>query len=33
MADAVAAGVPIVSLHPVGGALEHAYLALEEERR
>jgi len=25
--------VPIVSLQPVGGALEHAYLALEEERR
>ncbi|WP_426593373.1 ABC transporter ATP-binding protein [Cellulomonas sp. McL0617] len=33
VADAVGAGVPIVSLHPVGGALEHAYLALEEERR
>jgi ABC-2 type transport system ATP-binding protein len=33
VSDAVAAGVPIVSLHPVGGALEHAYLTLEEERR
>ncbi|RYV50607.1 ABC transporter ATP-binding protein [Pengzhenrongella frigida] len=31
--DAVAAGVPITSLAPVGGALEQAYLALEEERR
>jgi len=33
VSDAVGAGVPIVSLQPVGGALEHAYLALEEERR
>ncbi|WP_456845143.1 ABC transporter ATP-binding protein [Cellulomonas sp. P5_C6] len=31
--DAVAAGVPLVSLVPVGGALEQAYLTLEEERR
>jgi ABC-type multidrug transport system ATPase subunit len=31
--DAVAAGVPLVSLAPAGGALEQAYLALEEERR
>lgn len=31
--DAVAAGVPIVSLAPAGGALEQAYLTLDEERR
>ena len=31
--DAVAAGVPLVSLVPSGGALEQAYLTLEEERR
>ena len=31
--DAVAAGVPLVSLAPAGGALEQAYLALDEERR
>ena len=31
--DAVAAGVPISSLTPASGALEAAYLALEEERR
>ena len=31
--DAVAAGVPVTSLAPAGGALEQAYLALEEERR
>jgi energy-coupling factor transporter ATP-binding protein EcfA2 len=31
--DAVAAGVPIVQVAPAGGALEQAYLALEEERR
>jgi ABC-type multidrug transport system ATPase subunit len=31
--DAVSAGVPLVSLAPAGGALEQAYLALEEERR
>ncbi len=31
--DAVAAGVPLVSLSPASGALERAYLALEEERR
>ena len=31
--DAVAAGVPISSLTPAAGALEAAYLALEEERR
>ncbi|WP_456823383.1 ABC transporter ATP-binding protein [Cellulomonas sp. P5_E12] len=31
--DAVAAGVPLVSLVPAGGALERAYLTLEEERR
>ena len=33
VADAVAAGVPLVSINPVGGSLEHAYLTLEEERR
>jgi energy-coupling factor transporter ATP-binding protein EcfA2 len=31
--DAVTAGVPLVSLAPASGALEQAYLALEEERR
>jgi len=31
--DAVTAGVPISSVAPAGGALEQAYLALEEERR
>lgn len=31
--DAVAAGVPLTSLAPATGALERAYLALEEERR
>ena len=31
--DAVAAGVPVTSLAPAAGALEQAYLALEEERR
>lgn len=31
--DAVAADVPVVSLAPAGGALEQAYLRLEEERR
>lgn len=31
--DAVAAGVPLVSLAPAGGALEQAYLTLDEERR
>lgn len=31
--DAVAAGVPLTSLAPVAGALEQAYLTLEEERR
>jgi energy-coupling factor transporter ATP-binding protein EcfA2 len=31
--DAVAAGVPLVSVAPAAGALEHAYLALDEERR
>ncbi len=31
--DAVAAGVPLVSIAPAGGALEQAYLALDEERR
>nr|WP_146841580.1 ABC transporter ATP-binding protein [Cellulomonas composti] len=31
--DAVAAGVPLVSIAPATGALERAYLALEEERR
>mgnify|MGYP001281272051 CR=1 FL=1 len=31
--DAVAADVPLVSLAPAAGALERAYLALEEERR
>lgn len=30
---AVGAGVPVASLAPAGGALEQAYLALEEERR
>jgi ABC-2 type transport system ATP-binding protein len=33
VSDAVAAGVPLVSLVPSGGALEQAYLTLEEERR
>ncbi|MBO3083123.1 ABC transporter ATP-binding protein [Cellulomonas fengjieae] len=31
--DAVTAGVPIASLVPASGALEQAYLTLEEERR
>jgi ABC-type multidrug transport system ATPase subunit len=31
--DAVAAGVPLVSAAPAAGALERAYLTLEEERR
>ncbi|WP_265522954.1 ABC transporter ATP-binding protein [Oerskovia flava] len=31
--DAVGAGVPIASIAPSSGALEQAYLALEEERR
>ncbi|MBO0899109.1 ABC transporter ATP-binding protein [Cellulomonas sp. zg-ZUI22] len=31
--DAVTAGVPLVSSAPAAGALEQAYLALEEERR
>lgn len=31
--DAVAAGVPLTSAAPAAGALERAYLALEEERR
>jgi ABC-2 type transport system ATP-binding protein len=31
--DLVAAGVPVSSLTPASGALESAYLALEEERR
>jgi ABC-2 type transport system ATP-binding protein len=31
--DAVAAGVPLVSIAPAGGALEQAYLALDAERR
>jgi len=31
--DAVTAGVPVVSSAPAAGALEQAYLALEEERR
>jgi len=31
--DAVAAGVPLTSLGPVVGTLEHAYLTLDEERR
>ena len=31
--DAVAAGVALVSLAPAGGALEQAYLTLEEDRR
>lgn len=31
--DAVTAGVPLVSLVPAAGALEQAYLTLEEERR
>jgi len=30
---AVAAGVPVTSFAPAGGALEQAYLALEEDRR
>ncbi|WP_448058758.1 ABC transporter ATP-binding protein [Cellulomonas hominis] len=31
--DAVAAGVPLVSIAPAGGALEQVYLTLDEERR
>ncbi|WP_449386225.1 ABC transporter ATP-binding protein [Cellulomonas soli] len=31
--DAITAGVPLVSVAPAGGALEQAYLALDEERR
>jgi ABC-type multidrug transport system ATPase subunit len=31
--DAVAAGIPLTSIAPAGGALEQAYLALDEERR
>ncbi|MDQ2623699.1 MAG: ABC transporter ATP-binding protein [Actinomycetota bacterium] len=31
--DAVAAGVPLVSIAPAGGALEQTYLSLDEERR
>ncbi len=31
--DAVDAGVPVFSMAPAGGALEQAYLRLEEERR
>ena len=31
--DAVAAGIPVTSLAPSSGALERAYLTLEEERR
>lgn len=31
--DAVTAGVPVISVAPSAGALEQAYLALEEERR
>jgi ABC-2 type transport system ATP-binding protein len=31
--DAVAAGVPLVSVVPAGGQLEQAYLTLEEDRR
>ena len=31
--DAVGAGVPLVAVAPAAGALERAYLALEEERR
>ncbi|QCB92465.1 ABC transporter ATP-binding protein [Cellulomonas shaoxiangyii] len=31
--DAVTAGVPVVQVTPAGGALEQAYLALDEERR
>ncbi|MFC8193341.1 ABC transporter ATP-binding protein [Cellulomonas sp. NPDC057328] len=31
--DAVTAGVPVVQVAPAGGALEQAYLALDEERR
>jgi len=31
--DAVAAGVPVTTLAPLSGALESAYLALEEDRR
>jgi len=33
LADAVAAGVPMTGLAPAAGALERAYLTLEEERR
>ena len=31
--DAVTAGVALVSVVPAGGALEQAYLTLEEDRR
>jgi len=31
--DAVTAGVALTSIAPAGGALEQAYLALDEERR
>lgn len=31
--DAVAAGVPLVSIAPAGGVLEQTYLSLDEERR
>ncbi|WP_298454906.1 ABC transporter ATP-binding protein [uncultured Cellulomonas sp.] len=33
LADAVRAGVPVAGLAPAAGALERAYLTLEEERR
>jgi ABC-2 type transport system ATP-binding protein len=33
LAALVREGVPVVSLHPVGGVLEQAYLALTEDRR
>jgi hypothetical protein len=33
LAALVRADVPVVSLHPVGGELEQAYLAVTEDRR
>jgi ABC-2 type transport system ATP-binding protein len=33
LADLVRDGVPVVSLHPAAGVLEHAYLALTQDRR
>jgi ABC-2 type transport system ATP-binding protein len=33
LGDLVREGVPVVSMHPASGVLEHAYLALTEDRR